>query len=209
MRTWEKTAVRIPVYIIANPPHVQNWRHVDAHEKWPQVTVCALMTPQITNIMGPTRGPPGSCRPQMGPMSAPWTLLSFPTPCTKVDYSLTPPSGTQSTILCGQGGTDPFKYLIKSSRPGAFVMTESAFCLGYQRAPWWRKFYPAWLKIKLMNDYSDHADVLSPMWFSVKPHSALILALPKESEVTFSYQKDIVYAIRYNTIFFSSRRCLD
>ena len=26
--------------------------------------------------MGPTRGPPGSCRPQMGPMLAPWTLLS-------------------------------------------------------------------------------------------------------------------------------------
>ena len=27
-------------------------------------------------IMGPTWGPPGSCRPQMGPMMAPWTLLS-------------------------------------------------------------------------------------------------------------------------------------
>ena len=27
--------------------------------------------------MGPTRGPPGSCRPQMGPMMTPWTLLSF------------------------------------------------------------------------------------------------------------------------------------
>ena len=26
--------------------------------------------------MGPTRGPPGSCRPQMGPMLATWTLLS-------------------------------------------------------------------------------------------------------------------------------------
>ena len=25
--------------------------------------------------MGPTWGPPGSCRPQMGPMLAPWTLL--------------------------------------------------------------------------------------------------------------------------------------
>ena len=25
--------------------------------------------------MGPTRGPPGSCQPQMGPMLAPWTLL--------------------------------------------------------------------------------------------------------------------------------------
>ena len=26
--------------------------------------------------MGPTWGPPGSCQPQMGPMLAPWTLLS-------------------------------------------------------------------------------------------------------------------------------------
>ena len=26
--------------------------------------------------MGPTLGPPGSCRPQVGPMLAPWTLLS-------------------------------------------------------------------------------------------------------------------------------------
>ena len=27
-------------------------------------------------FMGPTWGPPGPCRPQMGPMLAPWTLLS-------------------------------------------------------------------------------------------------------------------------------------
>ena len=32
---------------------------------------------QITpTFMGPTWGPPGSCRPQMGPTLAPWTLLS-------------------------------------------------------------------------------------------------------------------------------------
>ena len=30
----------------------------------------------ITKFMGPTWCPPGSCRPQMGPMWAPWTLLS-------------------------------------------------------------------------------------------------------------------------------------
>ena len=29
----------------------------------------------IAKFMGPTSGPPGSCRPQMGPMLAPWTLL--------------------------------------------------------------------------------------------------------------------------------------
>ena len=34
-----------------------------------------LLTSQIAKFMGPTRGPPGSCRPQMGPMLAPWTLL--------------------------------------------------------------------------------------------------------------------------------------
>ena len=31
---------------------------------------------QIARFMGPTWGPPGSFRPQMGPMLAPWTLLS-------------------------------------------------------------------------------------------------------------------------------------
>ena len=35
-----------------------------------------LITTQIANFMGPTWGPPGACRPQMGPMLAPWTLLS-------------------------------------------------------------------------------------------------------------------------------------
>ena len=32
---------------------------------------------QIAQFMGPTWGPPGSCRPQVGPMLAPWTLLSW------------------------------------------------------------------------------------------------------------------------------------
>ena len=31
---------------------------------------------QVAKFMGPTWGPTGSCRPQMGPMLAPWTLLS-------------------------------------------------------------------------------------------------------------------------------------
>ena len=31
---------------------------------------------QIARFIGPTWGPPGSCRPQMGPMLARWTLLS-------------------------------------------------------------------------------------------------------------------------------------
>ena len=32
-------------------------------------------TTKIAKFMGPTWGPPGPCRPQMGPMLAPWTLL--------------------------------------------------------------------------------------------------------------------------------------
>ena len=34
------------------------------------------MTSQIARFMGPTWDPPGSCRPHMGPMLVPWTLLS-------------------------------------------------------------------------------------------------------------------------------------
>ena len=34
------------------------------------------LLPQITKFMGPIWGPPGSCRPQMGPMLAPWSMLS-------------------------------------------------------------------------------------------------------------------------------------
>ena len=37
---------------------------------------CCNECTQITKFMGPTWGPPGSCRSQMGPMLAPWTLLS-------------------------------------------------------------------------------------------------------------------------------------
>ena len=35
----------------------------------------ALNGTQIAKFMGPTWGPPGSCRPQMGPILVPWTLL--------------------------------------------------------------------------------------------------------------------------------------
>ena len=36
----------------------------------------AVRSTEIAKFMGPTWGPPGSCGPQMGPMLAPWTLLS-------------------------------------------------------------------------------------------------------------------------------------
>ena len=34
------------------------------------------LSPQIARFTRPIWGPPGSCRPQMGPILAPWTLLS-------------------------------------------------------------------------------------------------------------------------------------
>ena len=37
---------------------------------------CRYMDTQIAMFMGPTWVPPGSCRPQTGPMLAPWILLS-------------------------------------------------------------------------------------------------------------------------------------
>ena len=41
------------------------------------VVICPIIKrPEIAKFMGPTWGPPGSCRPQVGPMLAPWTLLS-------------------------------------------------------------------------------------------------------------------------------------
>ena len=43
---------------------------------YPWVTSLADWQSQISRFMGPTWSAPGSCRPQMGPMSAPWTLLS-------------------------------------------------------------------------------------------------------------------------------------
>ena len=49
------------------------------HRFRPKLTLHARMNPvasQIATLMGPTWGPSGSCRPQVGPMMAPWTLLS-------------------------------------------------------------------------------------------------------------------------------------
>ena len=48
-------------------------------QAWSTGTVYArpvIIPTQIAKFMGPTWGPPGFCRPQMGPMLAPWALLS-------------------------------------------------------------------------------------------------------------------------------------
>ena len=54
----------------------EHWQLLRTHH-----FVHARPTTQIAKFMGPTWGPPGSCRPQMGPMLAPWTLLlGYPLP---------------------------------------------------------------------------------------------------------------------------------
>ena len=55
---------------------------------------------QIENFMEPTWGPPGSCRPQMGPMLAPGTLLSgwIKKQCQTVATNFCP--FTKIVILC-------------------------------------------------------------------------------------------------------------
>ena len=46
------------------------WQRLKFHSFW------TLITSQIARFMWPTWGPPRSCWPQVGPMLAPWYLLS-------------------------------------------------------------------------------------------------------------------------------------
>ena len=55
--------------------------HLPGSEPFPLMLIfpmgfSILVRTQIAKFIGPTWGPPGSCWPQMGPMLAPWTLLS-------------------------------------------------------------------------------------------------------------------------------------
>ena len=55
-KIWDTCVISKPVWF----PEKLSWQHLT----------------QIAKFTGPTWGPPGSCRPQMGPMLAPKTLLS-------------------------------------------------------------------------------------------------------------------------------------
>ena len=49
--------------------------HVTLNREPMLLQIVLLYISQIAKFMGPTWGPPGTCRPQLGPMLAPWTLL--------------------------------------------------------------------------------------------------------------------------------------
>ena len=54
-------------------PTARSWWTDSGFIRKDQIPMSAFS--QIAKFMGPAWGPPGSCRPQMGPMLAPWTLL--------------------------------------------------------------------------------------------------------------------------------------
>ena len=61
-------------------PHMMMWRYGNTFSITGSLRGEFTGSPpkgsQIARFMGPTWGPPGSCQPQVGPMLAPWTLLS-------------------------------------------------------------------------------------------------------------------------------------
>ena len=69
--------------VIKRQPKRSQLHWYEQHKLWMVTKTATLILSksvnnktQIAMFMGPTWGPPGSCRPQMGPMLAPWTLLS-------------------------------------------------------------------------------------------------------------------------------------
>ena len=75
---WKIMDVRVLTVIF----HVQSWKmrkkiaKICHYNEFRGIPRTSWIVTQIAKFMGPTWGPPGSCRPQMGPMLASWTLLS-------------------------------------------------------------------------------------------------------------------------------------
>ena len=75
--------------------HIWSMFHNELFRFWTAAGEWNQITAQIAKFMGPIWGRPVSCRPQMGPMLAPWTLLSGSycisclnnTPNSKIRYS--------------------------------------------------------------------------------------------------------------------------
>ena len=73
------------------------------------------ITAQIANFMGPAWGPPGSCRPQIGPTLAPWTLLSGWPFLWEIRWG--PFDSLQGSQACRDFGKNS-RIVICDSRPG-------------------------------------------------------------------------------------------
>ena len=67
-KMWYFTYLYPSYLLLCQNTHPGTWAQVEEHH--------IMAFPQIAKLMGPTWGPPVSCRPQMGPMLDPRTLLS-------------------------------------------------------------------------------------------------------------------------------------
>ena len=76
LRCWQSGYSHYEVNLVVRQPHLYN--PGNSHNKDAMIMRLFHLyngNPQIAKFMGPTWGPPGSCRPQMGPMLASWALL--------------------------------------------------------------------------------------------------------------------------------------
>ena len=141
--------------------------------------------PQTVKLMGPTWGPPGSYRPQMGPMLVPWTLLSQSHhkgavilkvfPCYNIIIFISPPLLPltfflpQCTPHKGLPSPQPsISSTIKCSPdPGAYMALTSAIMsslrccwlgsLRHQNVHGSQTSWNTWLKIlEILNDFLDN-----------------------------------------------------
>ena len=102
-------------------------------------------TPQIAKFMGPTWGPPGSCRPQMGPMLVPWTLLAGATLAIPWDSMARCKQG-QSLLYHGgshvaepNGASPPANWNPKTIPLRCMLRCKcSQYVLYYLKLPMWR-----------------------------------------------------------------------
>ena len=114
------------------------WNHERLAIDWLCVCIFGLIIPhviivrisQIAKFMGPTWGPPGSCRPQIGPMLAPWTLLSGMciSPCYHETQKIKP-----SAFVCG---------LLMRSMPYYFSLSACQSVLRYSQFCWCQSSNP-------------------------------------------------------------------
>ena len=171
---------------------------------------------QIARLTWLTWGPPGSFRPKVGPMLAPWTLLSGLFCCTGyvTRVMLTLSSISMSIIILADSGSlpntvqkilrmpgDPVQYECKLTE--TFMCTNKRFRSEYlkvkshsrQNSPICIKFgYPIWnvkMKIETLNQYHP-----TPKTTSQKvPHSSLVVY----SHLGFFFKPIVCWSINFRT----------
>ena len=112
--------------------------------------------PQIAKFIGPSWGTTGSCRPQMGPMLVPWTLLSGALLCRKCQLTIhsswcvAPRHKTSNLTHCGlvapHGAVKLGLHCIRKWVFDAISFHEPMVTY-YQLYPFGTNFSEVWIKI--------------------------------------------------------------